>query len=107
MNAKHLFNTLFTRVMAAVLLTALLFAALPVMGIEARPLAAPALTWVGNIGSAQSKTAGTTLAITTTAAVAAGDDIIVAVAMDETGGNPGVTDSVGNTYVEIADEAIK
>jgi hypothetical protein len=61
------------------------------------------LTYVGDIGTATSKTTGTTLIINTTAAVAAGDDIVVAFA---TYGDPNyeisVTDSAGNTYEEAA-----
>ena len=40
------------------------------------------LSYIGDIGSAQSKTAGTSLVVTTNAAVAAGDDILVTFAMD-------------------------
>ena len=56
------------------------------------------LSYIGDIGRAQSKTAGTSLAITTDAAVAAGDDILVAFAADEEGTVSSVIDSAGNTY---------
>ena len=61
------------------------------------------IVFVGDIGSQTSKTTGTTLAITTTAGVAGGDDIIVAFA---TSGDPdyaiSITDDAGNTYEEAA-----
>ena len=61
------------------------------------------LSFLGGIGSASSKTTGTSLVITTNTAVAAGDDIVVAFA---TYGDPdytiSVSDSAGNTYEEAA-----
>ncbi len=58
---------------------------------------------IADIGSASNKTTGTSLVITTTSAVTAGDDIIVAFA---TYGDPdytiSITDSAGNTYEEVA-----
>jgi len=63
------------------------------------------LSYIDNIGRAQSKTAGTSLAITTDRAVAAGDDILVAFAADEEGTVSSVTDSAGNTY-ELATQAV-
>ena len=61
------------------------------------------LSFLGGIGSASSKTTGTTLVITTDTAVAAGDDIIVGFA---TYGNPSyevsMTDTAGNSYEQAA-----
>jgi hypothetical protein len=58
------------------------------------------ISYIGDIGSAQSKTAGTSLAVTTTAAVVAGDDIMVAFAADPAATVSSVGDSAGNTYNE-------
>jgi hypothetical protein len=58
------------------------------------------ISYIGDIGSAQSKTAGTSLAVTTNAAVAAGDDIMVAFAADPAATVSSVSDSAGNTYNE-------
>ena len=62
-----------------------------------------AVTYIGDIGNASSNTTGTSLIITTNAAVAAGDDIIIAFA---TYGDPNyeisVSDDAGNTYEEAA-----
>ena len=68
---------------------------------EATP--ASTIQFIGNIGSATSKTSGTNLAISTSAAVAAGDDIIIAYATDPNANVPPITitDSAGNTYHEI------
>ena len=60
------------------------------------------ISYIGDVGRAQSKTAGTSLAVTTNAAVAAGDDILVAFAADEEGAVGSVVDTVGNTYVQAA-----
>ena len=61
------------------------------------------ITYVGDIGSAISKTSGASLAINTTTAVAAGDDIIIAYATDPNSNVPPFTisDPAGNTYHEI------
>ena len=65
--------------------------------------AAATITYVGDIGSNTSKTSGTTLTVTTTAAVAAGDAIIVGYATDPSQNlSVTVTDSVGNTYEQVA-----
>ena len=61
------------------------------------------LSFIGDIGRAQSKTAGTSLAVTTNAAVAAGDDILVTFATDPAGAVSSVTDSAGNTYSQVVD----
>ena len=61
------------------------------------------LSYIGNIGSTQSKTAGTSLAITTNAAVAAGDDILVTFATDPAGAVSSITDTAGNTYSQVVD----
>lgn len=56
------------------------------------------------IGTNNTKTTGTTIAITTTKAVTAGQSIVVALAMDPAAGTVSATDSAGNTYV-VADQA--
>jgi hypothetical protein len=61
------------------------------------------ISYLGDIGSAQSKTAGTSLAVTTNAAVASGDDIIVAFAADPSATVSSVSDSAGNTYNQAVD----
>ena len=62
-----------------------------------------AITYLGTIGSATSKTSGNNLAIATSAAAAAGDDIIIAYATDPNSNVPPITitDSAGNSYHEI------
>jgi hypothetical protein len=61
------------------------------------------VAYIGDIGTATDKATGTSLVINTTAAVAAGDDIVVAFA---TYGDPdyeiSVADDAGNTYEEVA-----
>jgi hypothetical protein len=64
---------------------------------------AAGISYIGDLGSAQSKTAGTSLAVTTNAAVAAGDDILVTFAADPVAAVSSVTDSVGNTYENVVD----
>jgi len=60
------------------------------------------ISYVGDIGSATSKTSGATLTINTTAAVAAGDDIIIAYATDPNANvSFSLTDSAGNTYSQV------
>jgi hypothetical protein len=59
---------------------------------------ATGISYIGDIGSNQSKTAGTSLDITTNAAVAAGDDILIAFAADPSTNVATVTDNAGNTY---------
>jgi uncharacterized repeat protein (TIGR02543 family) len=61
------------------------------------------ISYIGNIGTAQSKTAGTSLAVTTNAAVAAGDDILVTFAADPAATVSSVSDSAGNTYNNVVD----
>ena len=83
-----------------VLLTLLL----SIMGGSATSVkAASTIVYIGDVGSASSKTSGASLAIVTTAAVAAGDDIIIVYATDPNANVPPitVTDSAGNTYHEI------
>jgi hypothetical protein len=100
MNHKHMqaVSNLF-----AVLIVFVLSVGSAMAPVKAAPQEVTALEYVGDIGSASSKTTGTTLVITTTAAVAAGNDIVVAFA---TYGDPNytisVTDSAGNTYEEAA-----
>ena len=61
------------------------------------------ISYIGDIGYAQSSTAGgTTLAVTTKAAVAAGDDIIVNFSMDGATGTVGASDGASNTYSAVA-----
>ena len=60
------------------------------------------ISFIGNVGSAQTKaSAGTSLAVTTNAAVAAGDDILVTFAMDGNADAVSVTDSAANTYTQV------
>lgn len=60
------------------------------------------IQFIGNIGSATSKTSGATVAISTSAAVAAGDDIIIAYATDPNANvSFSLTDSAGNTYSQV------
>lgn len=95
---------LLSQALAAVIIVTLLLSAMPVLMAQAKPLEAP-ITFIGNIGTAQSKTTGTTLVITTTAAVTAGDAIFVAFVADDTGSDiVSVTDQVGNAYTQIAFE---
>lgn len=61
------------------------------------------ISYIGNAGAAQNRTDGTSLAITTNAAVAAGDDILIAFAADPAANISSVTDSAGNTYNNVAD----
>lgn len=58
------------------------------------------ISYIGNIGSAQSKTAGTNLSITTSSGVSAGDDIMISFAMDGSTGDVTAVDNAGNTYVQ-------
>jgi hypothetical protein len=61
------------------------------------------LAYVGDVGSATSKTSGTSLVITTTAAVAAGDDIIIAYVSDPNQSlTVSIADSAGNTYNQVS-----
>jgi hypothetical protein len=61
------------------------------------------ISYIGNTGSTQSKTAGTSLVVTTNAAVAAGDDILVTFATDPAGAVSSVSDSALNTYNQVVD----
>jgi uncharacterized repeat protein (TIGR02543 family) len=56
------------------------------------------IQYIGDIGYAQSTTSGTSLSITTKAAVTAGDDIIVSFAMDAGAGTVSVSDNASNPY---------
>ena len=60
------------------------------------------ISFIGDLGSAQSNTAGTTLAITTPIAVSAGDDIILTIAADPAGAVSSISDGV-NTYNQVVD----
>ncbi len=61
------------------------------------------ISYIGSIGAADSKTAGTSLAVTINAAVAAGDDILVAFAADPAATVSSVSDGSGNTYASVVD----
>lgn len=50
------------------------------------------------LGTTQTKTSGTTTAVTTTKAVLAGETIVVALAMDPAAGTVSASDSAGNSY---------
>jgi len=66
------------------------------------------ISFIGEVGKNWSKTAGTSLTVTTNAAVSAGDDILLVFAADEEGTVSSVTDGAGNTYelaVQIANDA--
>jgi len=60
------------------------------------------ISYIANIGASQSKTAGTTLTVTTTAPVTAGDDILLTFATDPAGTVSSVSDGV-NTYNQVID----
>jgi len=63
------------------------------------------ISFVGDIGSAQTKASnGTSLSITTREAVHAGDDIVLTFASDPAGTVSGVTDGAGNTYTRVLEE---
>ncbi len=59
------------------------------------------ISYIGDIGKNQIKSAGTSLVVTTDTAVAAGDDILVTFAADEEGTISSVTNSAGNTYTSV------
>ncbi len=60
------------------------------------------ISYIGEIGSAQTKASnGTTLTITTREAVRAGDDIVLTIATDAAGTVGSVTDGSGNTYTRV------
>ena len=61
------------------------------------------ICYIGDLGVAQSSTSGTSLAITTKAAVQSGDDIIVNLAMDGNTGSVSVSDGTSNVYSVVAD----
>ena len=62
-----------------------------------------AISYIGDIGTATTKTSGTSLVVNTTAAVAAGDDMIIVYATDPNQNiSPiNITDSAGNAYREV------
>lgn len=63
-----------------------------------------AVAFVQSLGSNQSKTAGTSLAIAVASlTVTAGNDIFVAFASDDVGSNYSVTDNLGNTYSQVSE----
>ncbi len=59
------------------------------------------ISFIGDIGRNQLKTAGTSLVITTNTAVTAGDDIMVSYAADEEGTVSSMVDGAGNTYTLV------
>jgi len=61
------------------------------------------ISYIGDVGRAWSDTAGTGLAVTTTADVAAGDDILVMFAADPAATVSGVVDDAGNVYTQVVD----
>jgi hypothetical protein len=61
------------------------------------------ISYIGNVGATQSKTTGTSLAVTTTADVAAGDDIILTFATDPAGAVSSITDAASNIYNNVVD----
>ena len=60
------------------------------------------IAYIGDIGYAQSSTAGTTLAVTTKGDVAVGDDIIVNFSMDGATGTVSAADGASNAYSAVA-----
>lgn len=62
------------------------------------PVIAGSATFVRHVGSASTKTTGTTLSINVTDDIPSGDTLIVRVVNDYTSGAPTVTDSKGNIY---------
>ena len=63
----------------------------------------PPISFIGNIGTATANTAGTSLAITPTSAVNAGDDIIITFSSDPSQTYEiSVSDNAGNTYYQVA-----
>ncbi len=62
------------------------------------PLVAGSAQYIQNVGSAQTKTTGTSMQITLTNAVSAGHTIIVRVLTDYSASAPTIADSKGNTY---------
>ena len=63
---------------------------------------ADGITYLGSLGSATSKTSGTSLVVTTSAAAASGDDMIVGVVTDPNSSLVvSVADPAGNTYNQV------
>src|SRR5689334_11132517 len=84
----------------------LLSAAVAVLVLLALPAsrAQAAIAFVKNVGSNGSASTGTTLSVTVPAGgVAAGDTVLVAVAIDPATGTVSVADSRGNAYTNNAD----
>jgi hypothetical protein len=61
------------------------------------------ISYIGDIGRAQSKAAGTSLAVTTNADVTAGDDIMITFAADPAATVSNVIDTAGNTYNQVVE----
>lgn len=101
-NVRNLSNKSFPYRILAVLIIVMLSTGMITSTSQARPFAAITVPTL-NLGTAQSRTTGTTLNIITTAAVAAGDDIVVTVTTDKVVGDVSVTDSAGNTYTPYID----
>src|SRR5262245_4197679 len=82
----------------------LIAAAAVVIGFLAFVPARAAITFVKNIGTNESATAGTTISVTVPAGgVAAGNTIILALAMQGAAGTVSATDTASNTYTVAAD----
>ncbi len=65
------------------------------------------ISYLGNIGTAASNTSGTSLVVTTTAAVADGDDIILALSTDPNSSLVvSVADTAGNNYSQVGSTVI-
>ena len=61
------------------------------------------IAFVQSLGTNASQSSGTSIAVTLTAAVAAGDTVIVTFAMDPATGTVTCADTKGNTYTADAD----
>jgi hypothetical protein len=78
----------------------------PALGVNAA-VTAEAIVYVGSLGTAATKTSGTSLAITTSIAVSNGDDILVAVATDPNSSLVvSVSDAAGNSYSQVGSTVI-
>ena len=99
-------RVLFERIGKLFILLALLLSPLgrPSTGVTA---AAETISYLGSLGTAVSKTSGTSLVVTTTAAVTNGDDILVAVATDPNSSLVvSLADTAGNSYSQVGSTVI-
>lgn len=75
--------------------------------VEAAPLRAEGIAYLGSLGSVASKASATELIITTSQAVRTGDDIVLALATDPNSSLVvNVSDDAGNAYVQIGSTVI-